>query len=108
MLLLSAREVNGACIKFDVRRNRAPRRATVAGTRNKLPRDENKVTARLRSIRALAAFSHQRGHDHGLLATIAQSRDDAGAIHLGPVLADLPLAFDFGDRNLDADDALDL
>src|ERR1051325_2043905 len=60
------------------------------------------------SIRKLAALAQQRRHDGSLLAALAQAGDHAGPIDFRAVLADLPLAFDPRDRNLDADDALDL
>jgi hypothetical protein len=41
-------------------------------------------------------------------ALTCQPGHDAGAIGLGAVLADLPLALDARDRDLDADDALHL
>src|SRR5262249_52123479 len=75
---------------------------------SKANRSGVRSTRKLGSTRKLAALGDQRGHHGFLLAAFAQSGDDAGAINLGPILADLPFAFDARDRNLDADDALDL
>src|SRR5262249_34834730 len=59
-------------------------------------------------LRIPATLLHQRRDRLACPARFAESRDHAGAIGFGPVLAHLPFALDPGDLNLDADDGAHL